>query len=130
MTDYEEKYEEFWKEIVENPDGTLNKDAVMRELCDYSMILHNAGEVYWHVTGGAISKVNTCASAVISESLRVCLEEAEEYARAAEEPLKAEIEVLTETLEDAKNDMKTLISTAEMCNVYSVQQFKRKWGIK
>lgn len=38
---YQEEYEDFWKCIVENENGTLNKDQVMRELSDYSMVMDN-----------------------------------------------------------------------------------------
>lgn len=62
---YQEEYEKFWKEIVENPDGSLNKDQVMRELSDFSTMIQQVAKVYYHVTGGKISKPDTMASAVI-----------------------------------------------------------------
>lgn len=58
MKDYEKKYEEFWKDIVENEDGTLNKDQIMRELSDYSMIMDNCTKAYMAMTNGTISKPN------------------------------------------------------------------------
>lgn len=57
--DYKEEYEEFWKDIVENKDGTLNKDQVMRELSDYSMVMDNCARAYCLMTNGRISKQNT-----------------------------------------------------------------------
>lgn len=57
--DYIKDYEEFWKGIVENEDGTLNKDQVMRELSDYSMVLDNCAKAYYTMTDGVISKQNT-----------------------------------------------------------------------
>lgn len=57
--DYKEEYEDFWKDIVENKDGTLNKDQVMRELSDYSMVMDNCARAYCHMTKGRISKQNT-----------------------------------------------------------------------
>lgn len=57
--DYEINYEEFWKDIVENEDGTLNKDQVMRELSDYSMVMDNCSRAYYAMTDGIISKPNT-----------------------------------------------------------------------
>jgi hypothetical protein len=65
MPDYAKRYEEFWKEIVENPDGTLNKDQVMRELSDYSAVMHEVAIAYDSVTG-KFSKPNTAAHHVIS----------------------------------------------------------------
>jgi len=59
-------WEEFWKEICVNPDGSLNLDAIQRELYDYSMIMREASMVYGYVTGGKVSKPNTCADVVIS----------------------------------------------------------------
>ena len=33
----EKEYQEFWKDIVENEDGTLNKEQVKKELCDFTV---------------------------------------------------------------------------------------------
>ena len=60
MEDYEKEYEEFWKDIVENEDGSLNKDQVMRELSDYSMIIDNCTKAYMIMSDGMISKPHTC----------------------------------------------------------------------
>lgn len=64
MKDYKKKYEEFWKGIVENEDGTLNKDQIMRELSDYSMVMDHCSSAYSVMTDGIISKSNTLFSAV------------------------------------------------------------------
>lgn len=61
----DERYEEFWKEIVENPDGTLNLDAIKAELHDYWFLLEQVPQVYMHITGDMLSKPNYYASAVI-----------------------------------------------------------------
>jgi hypothetical protein len=68
MEDYEKKFEEDWKDLLCNEDGTLNKDKVMRELHDYSVLLEHVPKVYMHITGGKISKPNTLAGAVIAEA--------------------------------------------------------------
>lgn len=57
---YIEEYNSFWKDIVENEDGTLNKDQVMRELSDYSMVMDNCASAYCTMTKHQISKQNTC----------------------------------------------------------------------
>ena len=57
--DYKKEYEDFWKDIVENEDGTLNKDQVMRELSDYSMVMDNCARAYCLMTKQRISKQNT-----------------------------------------------------------------------
>lgn len=64
MKDYEETYERFWKDIVENNQGELILDQVKRELHDYSILLENVPKVYDHVTGGVVSKPHTDASIV------------------------------------------------------------------
>lgn len=61
---YKLQYEEFWRGLVERPDGSINMDAVMRELHDFGMIIEGASQVYCHVTGGLISKPNTSPDAV------------------------------------------------------------------
>ncbi len=68
QADYEKKFEEDWKELVCKEDGVLDKDKVMRELHDYSVLLENVPKVYCHITGGKISKPNTFASVVIAEA--------------------------------------------------------------
>lgn len=64
--DYVTTYDTFWKRIVENSDGSINRDQLMRELFDYHTVMREVAEVYCHITGGRISKVNTSASAVIA----------------------------------------------------------------
>lgn len=61
----EETFEEFWRDIVTNADGTLDVDQVKRELHDYRTLLREVPRVYQRVTGGRISKPNTHADAVI-----------------------------------------------------------------
>jgi hypothetical protein len=65
MEDYEIVYDSFWKEIVENNDGSLNVDQVKKELFDFKNMMENVPKVFLHVTGGMISKPNTKADAVI-----------------------------------------------------------------
>ena len=64
--DYKENYENFWKDIVENEDGSINKDQLMRELADYSMVMHNCAMAYSTMTNQRISKQNTLFSEVES----------------------------------------------------------------
>lgn len=55
----EKEYQEFWKDIVENEDGTLNKEQVKKELCDFSMVMDNCTKAYVEMTCNNISKPNT-----------------------------------------------------------------------
>lgn len=57
---YEDEYDELWSGIVENEDGSLNKDQVKRELSDYSMVLDHCAKAYSTMTNGRISLQNTC----------------------------------------------------------------------
>ena len=65
MTDYEKVYNDFWKSIVE-PAGTLDIDAVKRELSDYHFVLDNVSAVYDEVTGGQASKPNIKSEVIIA----------------------------------------------------------------
>ncbi len=65
---YKEVYDSFWKELIENKDGTLNKDSVARELSDYKFLMDQIPLVYDHVTGGLLSKTNYHAHVIISAS--------------------------------------------------------------
>ena len=44
--DYRQEYEEFWKEIVEDENGNLDKEQVMKELSDFSMVIDNCTQAY------------------------------------------------------------------------------------
>lgn len=61
----EKVFNEFWSEIVCNPDGTLNKEQVMKELYDFHFVLENVPKVYCHITGNKLSKPNYDAQVVI-----------------------------------------------------------------
>jgi 5-methylcytosine-specific restriction endonuclease McrBC regulatory subunit McrC len=63
----EKKYQEFWKDIVENEDGTLNEEQVKKELCDFSMVMDNCTKAYCEMTIGEISKPNTNFSEVLNK---------------------------------------------------------------
>lgn len=66
MTDYEHTYNEEWRDIIE-PNGTLDMDALKKELHDFSFLMSQASEVYCEVTGNRLSKTTYNASAVIGE---------------------------------------------------------------
>ncbi len=54
--DYEKDYQEFWKEIVENEDGTLDIEQVKKELSDFKYFIVNIPKSYDNITDGYISK--------------------------------------------------------------------------
>lgn len=88
----EECYEEFWKPIVENPDGTLNVEQVKQELRDFHYIMDQAKKVNYHVSGGRMSYPHYDGEAVISlydEEIERAYEQArEDFQRDAEEAEK------------------------------------------
>lgn len=59
-----EEWLEFWKGIVCNTDGTVNLEAVAKELCDFSFVMNQVSKVYDHITGGRLSKCNYYADTV------------------------------------------------------------------
>ena len=65
MEDYEQDFEDFWKSIVCNPDGSINLDQIKKELYDWHNVMGEVSKVYDHVSGGKISKVTTMAQHVI-----------------------------------------------------------------
>ena len=65
MEEVEKVYQEFWKDIVENEDGTLNVEQVKKELADYSMVMDNCLSAYEEMSGGLITKPNTYFSEVL-----------------------------------------------------------------
>lgn len=71
MEEVEKVYQEFWKDIVENENGTLNKEQVKKELFDYSKVMENCASAYNEMTCWEISNPNT----YFSEVLRIFQEE-------------------------------------------------------
>ena len=63
MEKHEEVYNNFWKGIVENEDGTINKDQLMRELSDFKAILSEVPKVYCEVAN--LSKPLTDSQVII-----------------------------------------------------------------
>lgn len=53
--DVEKNFQEFWKYLVCNEDGSLNTIAVKNELSDYRFMLEQVQKVYSEVTGGRLS---------------------------------------------------------------------------
>jgi hypothetical protein len=65
MTDLEKEYNKFWKDIVENDDGSLNKEQVMKELSDFQLLIDNLTDLYCYISGNACSKVLVPAKTVL-----------------------------------------------------------------
>lgn len=61
----EQEFQEFWKDIVCNDDGTLNPIAVKNELSDFGFMLDQVPKVYSEITGGRLSYPNYEAETVL-----------------------------------------------------------------
>lgn len=60
----ENTWNEFWKPIVSNPDGSINLEQLKKELYDFRQVMNNVPEVYDHITGGTVSKILTKPSVI------------------------------------------------------------------
>lgn len=113
MSDYMKKYDDFWKELVEK-NGEIDRDAVARELFDYSMLIDNTSKVFDDITGGAISKPNTLASEVLIEAQRVSQMEAEEYAAEETSDLRAKLAASEAENERLKCELENTIARLDV----------------
>lgn len=57
MDNYKILYESFWKEIVEDKDGNLDKEAVMKELFDYRVISDHCAAAYRFVSNNSVINI-------------------------------------------------------------------------
>lgn len=48
---------EFWKHILQRPDGSIDVEQLKKELSDFSMLMENVGELYCLLSGNKASKV-------------------------------------------------------------------------
>ena len=55
-----------WKDILENPDGSLDVDSVRRELHDYAILFKSVQTAYSRLTGGEIDHPFTQLDVLIS----------------------------------------------------------------
>ena len=60
-------FDEFWKPLVCNDNGSINQDKLNAELWDCHRMMMEVPKVYDHVTNGRLSKPNYPASVVIAE---------------------------------------------------------------
>lgn len=63
----EKVWEDFWKGLVCNEDGSINVEQIKKELCDYHFMLEQIPKVYCRITNGMLSKPNYLAETVIKE---------------------------------------------------------------
>lgn len=63
---HEKDWEELWKDIVLNEDGSINLDQLKKELSDYAFMLDEVPKVYSHIAN--LSYPNYYASVIIAEA--------------------------------------------------------------
>lgn len=98
MVKHEESYQEFWKDIVENEDGTLNVEQVKKELADYKILLDEVPKVYDELAG--FSKPHTRASVIISAVNDRMIDKQMAYDDLIENAQDGEVTLTTERLKD------------------------------
>lgn len=62
----EQVYQEFWKDIICNEDGSINVEQLKKELYDCSRMMDNVPIVYSEVTGGTLSYPTYKAETVVN----------------------------------------------------------------
>lgn len=95
--DIDKTWSDFWQPIVA-PTGHIDLEQLKKELSDYFVFMDSCSEVYCHVTGGRISKVNTDPKTVCAEADEYYNEIALEYAADETERLSAEVDTLRKAL--------------------------------
>ncbi len=60
-------FDEFWKPLVCNDDGSIHQDKLNAELWDCCQVMMEVPKVYDHITNGLLSKPNYPAAVVIAE---------------------------------------------------------------
>jgi hypothetical protein len=63
----EEEYNAFWKEIVEDGAGNINKEQLMKELYDFSFMIREVPKVYMAISGNNLSYPTYHAETVIAQ---------------------------------------------------------------
>ena len=90
MDNYKTLYESFWKEIVEDENGNLDKEVVMKELFDYRVISDHCASAYRLVSNNAVTNIGVTSKAlkkVLQTNLKDMFEKNKDY-----ESLKRAIE--------------------------------------
>ncbi len=127
--DVQRVWEEFWiPTLFENPEegrrvqqGILEVklEQIKKELYDYWVLLEEVPKVYETVTGGRISKPNTCSGAVIAEF--------EDYlTRTADEDVKERTEDLLSERNQAIKDLEHLKGNLAECERIRQQNVRLK----
>ena len=118
--DFKMKSDEFWRGIIENEDGTLNKKQIYNELSDYYFLMKQVPEIYCAITNNQLSNTMYTAKTVISayedclnETINESIEDEKEVWKDEHEEevdkLKEENELLHKHVEDLNNIINSLL---------------------
>lgn len=81
--DPQERWDNFWKDILELPDGSIDVEQLKKELSDFSQLMYSVSIIMDEVTGGMVSNPLTDPDVVISLHNdyvnRMCEEYVEDY---------------------------------------------------
>jgi hypothetical protein len=131
--DFQQKLDadRFWQELFNGlkDTGELTADAVRAELQDYHMILENVGEVYMHVTGGRISKPNTCARDVIAVADDAANEEWTKYLAEETKGLVEERDEAVRGVNRMKPVVETIVDFYRVCDTPAKTELLHKLAV-
>lgn len=74
----EREWQEFWKDIVIRPDGSVDLEQMKKELADFSMVMEHCRQAYGWMTNDRVTKVNTEFETVKAIAEEIRSEEIEE----------------------------------------------------
>lgn len=117
-------FDEFWRPIVCNQDGTIDQDKLNAELWDYYTFMGSAAEVYCEITGNQISKINTLPQAIIAvheDHVQECIREAVEEET---EDLRSRIATLESQLEQARTALEEAAVTMTHARTFIFSRLK------
>lgn len=83
----ERVWQEFWRPIVERPDGSIDMEQVKRELHDVHWLVDHCEKAYYWMTNGRVSKCNTEPETVIAIAEDIRNEDIAEATKELEEQL-------------------------------------------
>lgn len=73
-----ENWNETWNDILENPDGSINKEQLKLELADFSDLIHRMTTLTHEITGGRMSYATYPVKTILQVMEEVREEELEE----------------------------------------------------
>lgn len=98
QTEIDDDFNNFWRELVCDEQGSLDAEKVKAELFDFHSLIGSVTKVYDSLTGGRLSKPHYAPEVVIAE-----------VEDSFDEIIKAEKDLISAYLENYKNSLKTSV---------------------